>query len=199
MAGWCCRQFPWPGGDEFPRPVVIQIGTNYAYSVVQNSAAEHRRAFPVRRTLFWGLIILSIGSLIFAPLQPTIDRVKEVGPWVAIGLVVSEILFVIGLAVMAGTVGVKLGFNPLKWRSQFDVILAKLDRSPLFWVGLVINTIGAIGTGVVVLIATLTGLPPTAWGLLVLPLADLSLTAAVRAAVVGGVRGQAEETVAEIQ
>lgn len=160
-------------------------------------AAPHRRTFPLRRILFWGLIILSIGSLIFAPLGPTIDRVKEVGPWVAIGLLVSEALFILGLAIMAATVGVKLGLNPLRWRGQFDAILAKLDRTPLFWVGLALNTIGALGTGVVVLIATVVGLPPTAWGLLVLPLADLSLTAAVRAAVVGGVRGHNSEQVAE--
>lgn len=160
-------------------------------------AAPHRRTISLRRILFWGLIVLSIGSLIFAPLGPTIDRLKEVGPWVAIGLLASEALFILGLAVMAATVGVKLGANPLKWRSHFEAILAKLNRTPLFWVGLALNTIGALGTGVVLLIATLTGLPPSAWGLLVLPLADLSLTAAVRAAVVGGVRGQTTESVAE--
>ncbi|MEM7323854.1 MAG: hypothetical protein AAF531_12275 [Actinomycetota bacterium] len=162
---------------------------------MQDSAAPHKRGFPFRRILFWGLIVLSIGSLLFAPLGPTIDRVKEVGPWVAAGLLASEALFVLGLALMAATVGVKLGPNPLRWRSQFDTILAKLDRTPMFWVGLILNTVGALGTGVVILIAVLTGLPPTAWGLLVLPLADLSLTAAVRAAVVGGVRGHRKDPV----
>lgn len=151
-------------------------------------AAPHRRTFPLRRFLFWSLIVLSIGSLLFAPLQPTIDRVKEVGPWVGLGLIVSEVLFIIGLVLMAAAAGVKLGRNPLAWRSRLDTILGALSRTPLFWAGLVVNTIGAIGTGLVVLAAVLAGLPVSAWGLLVLPLADLGLTAAVRAAVVGGVK-----------
>ncbi|MGH1493131.1 MAG: hypothetical protein ACRBK7_27665 [Acidimicrobiales bacterium] len=131
--------------------------------------------------------------MLFAPLQPTIDRAKAVGPWVGLGIVASEVLFIIGLVVMAGTVGIRLGLNPLRWRSQLDTILGHLDRTPLFWFGLALNTVGALGTGLVILAATLTGLPPTAWGLLVIPLADLSLTAAVRAAVVGGVRGRGSE------
>lgn len=133
-------------------------------------------------------MVLSIASLLFSPLGPLIDRVREVGPWVGLGLIVSEVLFVIGLAVMAWSVGVRLGSNPLRWRDRMQDVLAALDRSPTFWTGLVINTIGAVGTAVVVVGAIVAGLPLSAWGLMVLPLADVSLTVAVRAAVVNGVR-----------
>ncbi|MEM9563150.1 MAG: hypothetical protein AAGA93_11055 [Actinomycetota bacterium] len=151
------------------------------------SSASSRRRWT--RAIFWGLVALSIASLLLSPLGPLIDRVREVGPWVGGGLLLSEVLFTIGLVVMAASVGVRLGRNPLQWRSRLDVILAQLQRSPTFWVGLVINTVGAVGTALVIVAAVLAGLPVSAWGLLVLPAADLGLTVAVRAAVVGGVRG----------
>lgn len=133
-------------------------------------------------------MLVSVASLIFSPLGPLIDRIREVGPWVGLGLLVSEVLFIIGLAVMAWSVGVRLGANPLRWRDRLQDILAQLDRSPSFWAGLTINTVGAVGTAVVVLGAIAAGLPLSAWGLMVLPLADVSLTIAVRAAVFNGVR-----------
>ena len=140
------------------------------------------------RYVVWSLVALSVGSLVVSPLGPLIDRVREVGPWVGLGLIVSEALFLAGLAVMAWSVGVRMGPNPLRWRDRLEVVLASLNRSPPFWVGLVINTVGAAGTALVVAGAVLGGLPLSAWGLRVLPLADLSLTVAVRAAVVNGVR-----------
>lgn len=127
-------------------------------------------------------------SLALSPLGSLIDRVREIGPWVGLGLLVSEVLFVAGLAIMAWSVGVRMGFNPLRWRDRVEVVLASLDRSVTFWFGLAINTVGAAGTALVIVAAVLGGLPLSAWGLLLLPLADLSLTVAVRAAVVNGVR-----------
>lgn len=134
------------------------------------------------------LVVLSIASLAFSPLGPLIDRVREVGPWVGLGLIVSEVLFIVGLAVMAWSVGVGLGANPLRWRHRMQDVLGQLDRSPAFWTGLAINTMGAVGTALVVVGAIVAGLPVSAWGLMVLPLADVSLTIAVRAAVFNGVR-----------
>lgn len=138
--------------------------------------------------MIWLLAGLSLASLVFSPLGPLIERAREVGPWVGLGLVVSEALFILGLAVMAWSVGVRMGLNPLRWRDRWATVLARLDRSPMFWLGLIVNTVGAVGTAVVLGGAVLTGLPRSAWGLLVLPVADLSLTVAVRTAVVGGVR-----------
>jgi hypothetical protein len=123
-----------------------------------------------------------------SPLDSTIERVKQIAPWVGLGLIITEALFIGGLALMAWSVGIRLGPNPLQWRARMDAILARLNSSPLFWAGLALNTIGAIGTGVVVVVAITAGLPTSAWGLLVLPLGDLTLTAAVRGAVISGVR-----------
>jgi hypothetical protein len=140
------------------------------------------------RVVVWGLVALSVLSLVLSPLEPLIDRAREVGPWVGLGLIASEGLFVCGLAIMAWSVGVRMGFNPLRWRDRMATVLSRLNRSPMFWTGLVVNTIGALGTAVVLVAAVVAGLPLSAWGLLVLPVADLSLTVAVRAAVVSGVR-----------
>ena len=60
--------------------------------------------------------------------------------------------------------------------------------SPAFWTGFVVNTIGGVGTGVVLAVGIVLGLPPQSWGLLVLPVLDLVLTAAVRGAVLSRVR-----------
>jgi len=158
------------------------------------SATETAR--PRRRLTryaFWALIGLSLASLALSPLGSLIDRVREIGPWVGLGLIVSEVLFVVGLAIMAWSVGVRMGSNPLRWRDRLETVLASLDRSSVFWVGLAINTVGAAGTAIVIVAAVLGGLPPSAWGLLLLPMADLSLTVAVRAAVVNGVRRSGPE------
>ena len=96
-------------------------------------------------------------------------------------------MFIAGIAIMAATVGVPLGWNPLQWRSRFDDVIARLNRSPWFWLGLVINTLGAAGSALVVVTAIAYGLPMSAWGLLVLPFLDLAVTVAVRAAIVSGV------------
>ena len=145
------------------------------------------RARRLRRIAFWVLIGASIVSILASPLQSTIDRAKRVGPWVGLGFVITEGLFIVGLAVMAWSVGVRMGANPFRWRTRFETVLSRLNRSLLFWVGLAVNTIGAIGTGVVLVAAIVAGLPASSWGLLVLPFGDLALTAAVRAAVVKGV------------
>ncbi len=145
----------------------------------------------LRRAAFWGLVVVSIALLFLSPLDEVVEQVKDVAPWVGIGLVVSEVLFVAGLALIAAAVGVSLPRNPLVWRAQLPELLAKLDTTPLFWVGLVINSIGAIGTAVVLVVAIVRGLPVQSWGLLVLPFADLSLTVAIRASVSKGVRSAA--------
>ena len=143
-----------------------------------------------RTYALWLLIALSVGSLVLSPLDETVDRVRRVAPWVGLGLVVSEALFVIGLAVMAWSVGIGLGPNPLRWRQRFSAVIDSLHRTPVFWIGLAVNTVGAVGSAAVVVAGVVAGLPRSTWGLLVLPVADLGLTAAVRTAVVSGVRNR---------
>lgn len=137
---------------------------------------------------FWGLIVASIGLIVVSPFDSTLSKIKQVGPWVGGGLAVSESLFILGLALLAWSAGVNLGANPFKWKSHTQELLAKLDRTPLFWVGLAINTVGAVGTGLVLAVGVVAGLPWQSWGLLTIPVADLAVTVSLRSVIFSGVR-----------
>ncbi|MFV0260391.1 MAG: hypothetical protein ACK5PP_18310 [Acidimicrobiales bacterium] len=144
-----------------------------------------------RQRLFrYGLlavVLISLAGLVVIPGdQSAAERRSAVG-WVAVGLVVGEILFAAGLAVMAWTAGVRLGLNPLSWKARLPQVLASLDRSPWFWSGFALNTVGAVTSAAVVAAGVVSGLPPSAWGLLVLPALDLSLTFSLRALAFGGI------------
>jgi hypothetical protein len=140
-----------------------------------------------RRLAVAVLVGLSIASVALAPLQPTIDRVRQAAPWIGAGLAVSEILFVIGLGIMAWPVGTHIGYSPLGWRRRVVGLSSELRRTPVFWIGLAVNTAGAVGTGTVLLVVVVVCLPVTAWGLIGLVVGDLVMTVAVRAAILTGV------------
>ena len=91
---------------------------------------------------------------------------------------------------MLVSAGLALPRNPLKWHSSLHLVLGSLQRSPLFWVGLVLNTIGALGTGVVLAAGIFAGLPPATWGLLIIPVIDIGLTVVIRSAVFSAVQGE---------
>ncbi|MFV0523439.1 MAG: hypothetical protein ACK5RL_02955 [Acidimicrobiales bacterium] len=143
-----------------------------------------------RRLVRWGLLVMVLGSLVGLALAPGEDRTDELrsaAGWVAVGLVVSELLFAAGLVIMAWTAGVRLGLNPLGWKDRLPLVLTSLDRSPWFWAGFVVNTVGAVTSAAVLAGGIFSGLPVSAWGLLVLPALDLSLTFSLRALVFGGI------------
>lgn len=153
-----------------------------------------QRARSIRRVAFWSVVIASVGMLFLTPLTDVSERARAVAPWVGASLVLSELLFVVGLLVIALAAGVRLPRNPLAWRAELPSLLASLHRTPAFWVGLIVNTIGALGTAVVLIVAITRGLPWQSWGLLVLPVTDLMLTLAVRAGVTNSVRHAAAAT-----
>lgn len=105
-------------------------------------------------------------------------------------------MFILGLLLMAGAAGVHLGFNPMRWKSRTPQLLNQLNRTKLFWGGLAINTIGALGTGLVIGAGVISGLPWQSWGLLAIPAADLALTISLRTVVLTGVRAH-KATLAE--
>lgn len=141
-----------------------------------------------RRWLFWLLVTGSTASLVRSPLPATADRLRPVAPWLGLGLLVTELMFVTGLALMALVAGVELGLNPVRWRTRMPLVLAGLRRTPWFWLGLVINSAGALGSALVVAWAVLAGLPRSAWGLLIVPLFDLALTVSMRTIVISHLR-----------
>lgn len=137
-----------------------------------------------RRDTFIILVVLSLASLLLTPLSEVKKGIIDNLPWVGIGTVITESLFIIGLGIMALEAGHELGRNPLRWRSKLRKVVSHLVRTKLFWLGFWINAAGAAGTAVLVTIGILKILPPQGWLLLWLPLADLALTVAIRVAVV---------------
>ena len=109
-------------------------------------------------------------------------------PWLGVGLLATELMFVAGLATMALVTGVQLGLNPVRWRRRMPLVLASLRRTPWFWLGLAINSAGALGSALVVACAVVAGLPRSAWGLLIVPLFDLTLTVSIRTIAISHLR-----------
>lgn len=144
----------------------------------------------VPRWTVWALVALSVLSLLLSPLEATVDRIVDVAPWVALALFVSEAFFLGGLAVMASLVGVRIGWNPFQWSERFEATVSDVTASPAFWIAFATNTLGGIGTALVLFVGIVVGLPVQAWGLLVLPLLDLALTAAVRIAILGRIQNE---------
>jgi hypothetical protein len=138
------------------------------------------------RYLIWSIVVLSIALMVIAPGSGLKHQLSSSLPWVAISLLVTESLFVIGLVVMAWTVGHSLGPNPLSWRRQLPLVLKALPSSNWFWAGFAANLLGALGTILIMILAVVTNLPWQAWGLLAVPAADLVVTVLVRTIVLVG-------------
>lgn len=148
----------------------------------------------VRKRVFWGVIALSAVWTIVGPLGDVIDQVAPKLPWIGALIGVSEALFTAGVLTMAAAMGLRVGFNPMRWwrlRGQIRDIAFLDHPNPLFWVGFWVNVVGAVGSGLIVTIAVLTTMPPLSWGLSLFGFADLSLTFIVRREIVLWIR-QAE-------
>jgi hypothetical protein len=134
----------------------------------------------IKRGMLWLLVIFSVVSLFFTPLDSILDKILMVLPWVGPGLIATEVLFIIGLGIMATSIGLRIR-NPLKLRKELGNILREATDVRTFWVGFWINAIGAAGSCLLVCIALFVALPITSWGLAYIPLADLVATLALRA------------------
>jgi hypothetical protein len=136
-------------------------------------------------------------TLINDPFAETKENVMEAAPWVAAGVVASEALFIAGAGMMLASVGEEIG-NPLTMKKRTKDIARKANNSVLFKTGFVTNTVGAVGDFVVLSTGVMKELPPSAWGVLTLTLADLSLTVAVRKGILNSIREQSEDNIAAI-
>ena len=132
-----------------------------------------------KRGLLWGLILISIGSLLFTPFDSLKREISQTLPWVGLGVIVSEIFFIGGLAIMALSIGMKLQ-NPLKLRGELKRVLRASITSRGFWVGFWINAVGAVTSSILLAAGIFAALPMTSWGLLYLPVADLAATIVIR-------------------
>lgn len=138
----------------------------------------------------WTLILGSLALTFLSPLGLLKERIVDNLPWVATGALISESLFTIGLAIIAADVGVKLGRNPLQWRQKLLPMLRQATKGKLFWVGFWVNTVGALGSGLIVGTGIVLTFPPQSWGLVIIPFLDLSLTIAIRTAAIEWAHGE---------
>jgi hypothetical protein len=100
----------------------------------------------------------------------------------------------IGGAVLALlAVGKEIPRNPLKVREAFGNIAAAANNSPLFWVGLTINTVAAVVQGTVPPVIIIMSSPPEGWGKILPFLADLGLTIMIRRGVIQAVRSRGDD------
>lgn len=129
------------------------------------------------------VIPISILSIFFSPLGVIKDRILEDAPGFLTLLILSEVVFVVGILIMASAVGFELGRNPLTWRKHFHGLVQEITTDKLFWVGFWINAIAALATGILMGVGVLTLLPPQSWGLLWIAGADIALTLLIRGAV----------------
>ncbi len=136
-----------------------------------------------RKVAFWGIVVFSIISLVFSPFGKLKDEAIGSVWWLVGGALVTEILFILGLVIIAIAMGRKIG-NPIKLRKQWKQLLSAGFRSNLFWVGFWVNLVGSVGTTVVFGVGILTVLPIQSWGLTIIPAADLTATIVIRKAVI---------------
>ncbi|MFJ7078919.1 hypothetical protein [Streptomyces sp. NPDC098781] len=141
-----------------------------------------------RWKIIFGVTATSIiVTLTLNPLAEVKQKVISTAPWVGAGILVSEIMFIGGLAMMASAVGMRVG-NPFRLKTSLAEICKRANRDLLFKAGFWINTVGAIGTAVVISIGVFLNLPPESYGILSFAVADLALTVAIRKAMLDGLK-----------
>lgn len=135
-----------------------------------------------RKIILILLLIFTVLEIAIVPLNASATELSRL-PTFATLLLISEILFILGILLMALSIEHDLGPNPLKWRKQLKHLVKNMRTDKRFWVGFWMNMIGALGTGVIVFIGIILVLPIQSWGILWLPIADITITLLLRATV----------------
>jgi hypothetical protein len=138
-----------------------------------------------RALLLIAVAVLSIGWTIYdwGNLNFLKDRLIGV-EYVAIGLLLTEALFIVGALVMLAAVGEKIpSFHPRRWvgnvnflKKEIKAISSRAISSRLFGFGFWLNFIGAVGTSVILMLGVVRLFPIQAWGLLLILVIDLLAT-----------------------
>ena len=113
-----------------------------------------------RRNALIFLLVASLAAVLLTPLSVVKQGISNNLPWIGVGILISESLFIIGLGMMALEAGHELGKNPFFWRKKLRHVVSRMVRTKLFWLGFWINAIGAVGTAVIVSIGIIKTLPP---------------------------------------
>jgi hypothetical protein len=152
---------------------------------------ESERPNWFRRNLFnlsLGAFVIG-GAATFAtnPVDKLEHEVLQAAPWVGGGIATTEGMWIAGAAAMAAGAGKNIG-NPLTLKGRWGEVASSTVDSKLFKAGLVINTIGAIGTAGFVGFGA-ASLPPETWpGAAGIVGADIASTVAIRAGIYKGMK-----------
>ena len=161
----------------------------------------------IKSYLLWAVIIISILGIFISPKEKLVDQIITTLPWVATGVLLSEIILTAGFLLMLsiaapaivrsltksiknaieGLIELKETVRDFDWSH----VAGKCNRSKVFWLGFWLSVVGAAGDGVVLIIGIGRALPIASWGLMVLPFWDLSLTYIIRRAIHRGVKKDA--------
>jgi hypothetical protein len=158
----------------------------------------------LHKKIFWIIIFISFLGLFFTPFKPIFDELKRTLPWVASGILLSEILLTAGFITMISiaTPAFFISFKKSLKIALYDImniksivgninwthVANKCNSSVIFWLGFWISVIGACGDGIILILAIGKSLPIQSWGLMIIPFWDLGLTYMVRKAIYTGVK-----------
>lgn len=135
------------------------------------------------KKIVWVLLVISIIFLLLSPLDEVRDKISQTAPTLLLSILVSEAAFILGILIMASSIGFELGKNPLTWKRHIHEITKELPDNKMFWFGFWVNAAGAFGTGIFLSIGIIRVFPVQSWGLLWIAFADIALTLTVRAAI----------------
>lgn len=140
------------------------------------------------------MLKLSLGAFVVgtlaSPIGETFDAVKTAAPWAIGAGLGSEAMWIAGAGMMVAATGKRVG-NPFRLRSRWEDIKSDTADSKLFNRGLIINTVGALGTASIVAVGSVTALPPETWpGALGLAAADSLGTVAIRKGIRSGMKSK---------
>lgn len=140
----------------------------------------------LHRVAILAIVTASLGWTIYN--WDGLSRIRdELGTVVvfAVLLVLTEICFIVGGVLLAAGLGAsglgRTDRNVMAWvrslrqlRREYHGSAERISTSTSFRVGFDLNWFGAVGSGVVAFVGIVVVLPPTAWGLLVLPALDVA-------------------------
>ena len=151
--------------------------------------------WPARRVRSVAVRVVVIASLVWTVVAwrsiPNPAEKLATLPFFAAALAIGEICFVGGAVRVATSVGAWVKSNDDRWwvqlrrvRKDFRSLVGASTATRRFRVGFVLNWCGAVISGLLGLVAVVVFLPPTGWGLVLVPVLDLVATFAWRSAVV---------------
>jgi hypothetical protein len=176
-----------PSAEHFNALSQADAETKGGWQRAREWAARHKGKLALGAAAVSATLTLTMN-----PLGEVTHQVVEAAPAVGIGIATSETMFIGGLAMMAASVGSKIG-NPLKLKERLPEICEKANDSKLFKAGFWVNTVGAVGSAAIISTGVIAELPPESYGVLGFAAADLAVTVAVRKAMLSGIKHNAQK------